>query len=728
MSTSPDLIAAIAQLLAFPDKPGADLEAVVREVLEMPAGPDRATLEALQRRIEGVPGASNSVGLVYGGATKIKGYVFEAPRLPEIRGASALLDWVNDQGIRAAWNEALASKLGNPDQIEQTIIYASGGSFLALAPAALAQDLAVAVEQRFTRETLTASSVAVTCNVQLLELRFGRDPRRYWVEEFLDDCRDQRRREALLGYYYAPEGLSPDDLGDEALRRRFLNRKSFGELVTVLASHFNRRRDERAAHGPVRSLPRYELLPWAAKCQSSDVRPAVLLASTSEDSSDDRLLSEPSARKLLAGRALKRQLREQDKLVEALNPWVLPADLAEKSWERQWTDYLAGEGKESPYARSHNWRSARAAQDVGEIGAASRPSRYIGLIYADGNNIGRLMATISSPGVYREVSHALSKVAKDSVLAALAEHLEPAPVPSRSGQRQELVHPFEILAIGGDDLFLVVPGDRAFAVALSIAQRFEAGLTERFEAIARHNPEFTLPPRHPAPQLSRYSGPSELARQLARSTPAVGLSAGVLVAQENAPFFFLRDLVEELLKRAKGLAKRHAADHDEAGQPKPRFYGGAVDFMVLKSTTMVTDRIGAFREAALNDHKGSKRRLTARPYAWGDFAGLIATAQALKKARVPRSQLYRLRRTLDQDDGEGVLTSTMEYLYTRSRQDQSAAGALLEHVETAWCLGNLGTVRRVAMPPWSPWGEDGFETVWPDLLELLDFAAGGEAR
>jgi CRISPR-associated protein Cmr2 len=37
----------------------------------------------------------HKVGLVYGGATKIKPYVFDLPKLHEIRGASALLDNIN---------------------------------------------------------------------------------------------------------------------------------------------------------------------------------------------------------------------------------------------------------------------------------------------------------------------------------------------------------------------------------------------------------------------------------------------------------------------------------------------------------------------------------------------------------------------------------------------------------------------------------------------------------
>lgn len=43
------------------------------------------------------------VALVYGGATKIKGYVFESARLPEVRGASALFDRINLYDVPALW-------------------------------------------------------------------------------------------------------------------------------------------------------------------------------------------------------------------------------------------------------------------------------------------------------------------------------------------------------------------------------------------------------------------------------------------------------------------------------------------------------------------------------------------------------------------------------------------------------------------------------------------------
>jgi CRISPR-associated protein Cmr2 len=186
----------------------------------------------------------------------------------------------------------------------------------------------------------------------------------------------------------------------------------------------------------------------------------------------------------------------------------------------------------------------------------------------------------------------------------------------------------------------------------------------------------------------------------------IGLSAGVLIAPENTPIFFLDRLVEELLKSAKDRAKVLARE---------KFYGGAVDFMALKSITMVTDKIKAFREAAYGTGKHNVR--TARPYSWHEFAGLLDTVRALKRAQVPRSQLYRLRRALDDDADTGApLVSVMEYLYTRARQP-AYSQALIDHVERPWCY-RRGPTGRPGLPPWMARGEKEWETIWADMLEI----------
>jgi CRISPR-associated protein Cmr2 len=362
----------------------------------------------------------------------------------------------------------------------------------------------------------------------------------------------------------------------------------------------------------------------------------------------------------------------------------------------------------------------RAAKDVGEIGAAS--TGYIGMIYADGNNVGRLIATLQTPATYQQVSALLADAATNAVFDALAEYLEPARISSVKNQRQieEYVHPFEILTIGGDDLLLIVPGNRAFDIALRVALLFEQDLANKLPAITGDAP---APPHDRA---ARYSGDDQ--HGFTRYVPVIGLSAGVVIAQESAPIFFLRGLVDELLKNAKQLAKdRKRATGD---------LGGAIDFMVMKSITMVTDKIVPFRAAALGDHSRQKvraepmRRLTARPYTWNEFAGLLAAIREFQAAKLPRSQLYRLRGVLQEAIEGGITASVMEYLYTRTRLRQGG-DTMQTQIEHLWRAAAGAKPQRLTIGPWLPYTEydqrktsrldhDDRETIWADLLEAYE--------
>src|SRR5262249_9130746 len=118
------------------------------------------------------------VGLIAADAVRIQGYVFESPRLPEIRGASGLLDRLNrvhlpalfgaefedeDDNARAeavrAWFAARAdgARLAAPE----CVLYAGGGNLLAVAPTSLAPALRAAIEALYSAETLGAQRVAV---------------------------------------------------------------------------------------------------------------------------------------------------------------------------------------------------------------------------------------------------------------------------------------------------------------------------------------------------------------------------------------------------------------------------------------------------------------------------------------------------------------------------------------------------------------------------------------
>lgn len=693
--------------------------------------PSRDQLQQLQAQItQALPGTTDHVALVYGGATKIKGYVFEAARLPEIRGASALLDWINTPALTTLWQTEVGRVFQERLQLDAAtarqratdcIVYAGGGNILALAPADMGADLANAIERTYTEHTLTANSAAVWQAWSLLELGHGRQPLAYGVDQFIEDWQHERRRARLAQYYYPPEGVAADDWRDQALQQRYFNRKTFGELVTLLAVQFYRRREEQedrtGSGGMPRSVPFYPVAPWDVRCDSSGERPAVCDVPTAEGT---RPMSKASARKRYVGQVVKRE-QQRDWYQERFgsDDWqILQGDeLEQQSWEQRWETYLDAH-PDTPYARQ--WRAgnrqARPARDLREIGRQSQ--RYVGLIYADGNNVSRFIATLKTIDVYAAVAHILSDCAEQSVFAALAAHLHPAPIDG------EIVHPFEILTIGGDDLLIIVPGNRAFEIALTIGTTFERDITCRLEELDL--PALNALKRERIPDRYR-SLQSELARRSKDYNPLLGLSAGVVIAQENAPVFFLQKLAEELLKSAKDLA-RHRAD-----QMQPRDFSGALDFMVMKSITMVTDNIASFRKHALSDvarkdQDAATRRLTARPYTWHEFAGLLTTVRALKDRQVPRSQLYRLREVLYRTRDAGIVAGSLEYLYTRARQKGEQSAALFEHVEQNWRdADQSAAMLGLGTPPWLRMRQGGWESIWPDLVEMYDMVDVNEA-
>lgn len=696
--------AAIAACLTYSDTTPTDaLITLVNKIINPRESPDRKTIDALAQEIhEHDPPNQGRIALVMGGATKIKEYVFESPKLPEIRGASALLDWVNIDQLPQIWHEELAPTFGK-ETTEACIIYAGGGGFLAFAPASKGQHLADRIEQTYTRETLTAQSVAVAHTFHLLELGYGRlhfDPNgrvTYWIDEFLRDWENPQRQHALQTYYHQP-------LGDDTPAKRFWNRKTFGELATYLAVKTQQRRGQHNAEPEriARTIPLLQLMPWATRCASSDLRPAVQLVKTATTAQP---MSDASARKRVVGQRIKRDDATTNWYHENFEGWdgYQNTQLLAGSWEQQWEDYLdtTEEGCNSHYRQHSNDKGdIKPASDVEEIAQASNPSGYIGMIYADGNNVGRLIATIRSIVQYAQVSETLRNTATNTVFHALARHLQPKKVQPERGE-PGYRHPFEIIAIGGDDILIIVPGSVALTIASTIGQQFERRMQQNLHDLGYHLPNVCSTKNMPG----RYAHATPLIDE--PFAPSIGLSAGILIAQETMPLFFARKLVEELLKNAKERAKTHA---------KNNFYSGAVDFMVLKSTTMVADDIGTFRKNALLRH--SNQHLTARPYSWHEFAGLLNTVQKLREAAVPKSQLYNLRERLENE----VMSSVLDYLYTRSRLDETPANALIHHIEHAWCQGPQFAHARKGLPPWQPRGTDEWETIWPDMLEIYDMA------
>ncbi|MGB3294768.1 MAG: hypothetical protein WBB01_17425, partial [Phormidesmis sp.] len=280
---------------------------------------------------------ASKIGLVYGGVTKVKSYVFESADLHEIRGASDLLDRINlvdlpaffhaetsdqfpqcqqaaeycSKVVRGEWLDKEKKFKGLSDAlIPELIIYSTGGNILAFCPVDYAEQLADAIERRYTEETLTANSCAVARSFRLLETRLGLLPEDLSQVRWLDWYSEHHAHplvSQLLGIAAEP---TPEK---DEVSARFEQQKSFSELVTQLTIDFEQRRsgrDTQSNRVSRRYPPMFETHPYLRRDQSES-RSAVFQSKEEINSPDsgglpgDPWFSETSARKRLMGQIAK---------------------------------------------------------------------------------------------------------------------------------------------------------------------------------------------------------------------------------------------------------------------------------------------------------------------------------------------------------------------------------------------------------------------------------------
>ena len=230
----------------------------------------------------------------------------------------------------------------------------------------------------------------------------------------------------------------------------------------------------------------------------------------------------------------------------------------------------------------------REARSLHEIGASS--NGYVGYIYADGNSMGQYIRDqIKTPAQYQKFSADIFDATAESVTArsrttSLLTNTNPTPNPPERIRAKFGIHPFEIVTIGGDDVLLIVPANKAMEIAQSIGQYFEQILIEKGG--------YDLPDQ--SPNQSDYLDQTQLHRYKPASAPlskcCLSTSSGVLITAENTPIYYADKLVSQLLKSAK--------QHLKILKPNG-YHSGTVDFLVLKAVTMISSNIAAFRQEGL---------------------------------------------------------------------------------------------------------------------------------
>ncbi|MCX7949850.1 MAG: type III-B CRISPR-associated protein Cas10/Cmr2 [Treponemataceae bacterium] len=538
-------------------------------------------------------GDERALSLISADTDRVKQYIFESAKLPEVRGGSALLTELNERGI----SEILWENYILPPE---SLLYAAGGSALIVVPTSLARDIATSIQTLYLNRAKLATISVVHRSFLPKE----------WVQ-----------------------GLGTKD-------------PHFGNLVKWLGYELRRAKEGRCYY------PFYPSPPHARRCDSCEVRPAEKIEI--DLGGEELFFCSICKEKRDLGRDTRSEFlrRFEEEFLNTELGVGTPYSLA----------FQQVSGKEKVHV-------ARDLQEIGS-GAEGRASGYVGLIYADGNDIGRRIQRAKTPAEYRTLSEELIRITELSTFKAMASQPLMKQIVCSDGHTR-WVHPFEIVAMGGDDVFLIVPGDVALEIALLICEEFE----------------------------------KQFSSQLT-------MSAGVLIIHKHFPIYYARDIVEMLLKSAKKAGRKDGTN------VVPSSY---IDFQVVTNDSSLSEDLNRYRNQFYSGPGLFKNthRLIQRPF---QIEALHRLLEAARWARnnIPSSQLFQLRQAV----AEHVPAWGKNwYRYQLAREGKDGPW---------WKFHQILFGKEVHENPEAPWlfsHETGWTTPVVDLIEILDFvrkAKGGE--
>ena len=238
-------------------------------------------------------------------------------------------------------------------------------------------------------------------------------------------------------------------------------------------------------------------------------------------------------------------------------------------------------------------------EDFNNLGEMSNPKNYMGLIYADGDSMGKELDHLDHLDKVKQFSERVDSAIYQAVREAICEYLT----------LDEEYFPFDILMLGGDDLVMVTTAHKAIEVSMKIAEKF-SDLTK-----------------------------TDLGKPLT-------LSVGVAIAHTKFPFFSLLKLAEQALK----FAKMEAAKRNRQGQEEAK--EGLINFAV-ESNSNSLDFDEYYKEILSNEDQNLYR--TLRPYSLTDLRYIVETIRYLKGKNFSRGKLKGLQDAIFQSRNQSLL-------------------------------------------------------------------------
>ncbi|MCM8901257.1 hypothetical protein KVG29_08485 [Caldicoprobacter algeriensis] len=369
------------------------------------------------------------VDLVLGSIYKIKKYFLENNRIKDIRGASTIIKYMNEELTR----EFLSQRY-----IEECALYCGGGNVLMLLPGGQGSEACRQLEECFAKVSLTAKVAFefIPCTINELFNNYSQKMRT------LHERMEERKKTKV--YLINP---------DSDLKEIVIDGKK------IDFTHVER----------TNSL--------GEVCGLCNVRDAKYIVVTPEG----RMPACPSCmRKNMVGKDKAIFYEEYQRVIGCSPKW-----------------------------------------DVASISDLKDSHGHVAVIYADGNNMGNVVMNISNPLQNMYFSRKVDYTTKRCVYSAIRKVM---------GDNTR----FEAIALGGDDVFIIVPGN----VSLEVTSEIIKGFDQSF------NYEVTM-------------------------------SAGICIAKHNTPLQSMFQVAQAKLKSAKALARESMSKY------------GTVDVEVIESNISV---------------------------------------------------------------------------------------------------------------------------------------------
>lgn len=506
--------------------------------------------------------SSEIADLVKGGMIKIKQYYLETNKIPEIRGASLLLEKVNTEKMK---------ELVSEEHIRECLIYAGGGKMMGIFPEGTGRDICRKIEVMVEEETVTA--LFNFCNRPYQLSRLIGDYKN--VADEMDLALEERQG---LRWDFRIEPQADHFLSDQILKT-----EGWKEIE-------NRKTEF---------------------CTSCRNRHAV--AAFSRGDEEEKLCPSCLRKRYEGGRKAKHSRHQEYK----------------KFIERTYNQVISDDTK------NYNNLTDLAADG------------FIGIIYGDANNMSSHINRLQSFMTMSYFSEVTADTVTSIVFRALYKNL---------GNNLA----FEVIAVGGDDIFLIVPGNKAYDIACTIGKDFD----DQFQN--KSNGEYQMT-----------------------------MSLGVCITHAKMPVQYSFAIAQDLLKSAKQKAWQ---------ERKKGNAGGTIDWMVIEN-----EMPGGADLAYLRKDSPDKPKKTLRPYTWDQAK---AMKKFIKKLKDEQSFALQLRQSWYRHTKE---EAELFYEYQASRRTKTKVRCGLKRL--AGEFGGKAVSHNIVC-------QDIAYSPWVDAVELWDYTEG----